>query len=148
MTIIFDGQADRYYSPPKFGTGFRKKGLSYSSLYQGGAWRDFGSNVVIGNGKPEFTAQKKEAKQQEALDKIISKQYKGDGFAANLGKLALGALEPLKNTYMKEVREKLDNMSPDEIQSIIQQHKGNGLPFNATPRTKEDIISGGAFKVC
>lgn len=81
MTIIFNGQANSYYNPPvttkgipKFGGGFRKKKLAFSSIYQGGAWRDFGNNVVIGSGdaietkKQEFKAREK---QQEAMDKII-----------------------------------------------------------------------------
>jgi hypothetical protein len=90
MPIIFDGQYERTYCPPKFGTGFQHR---KNGIYKGGAWRDFGNNVVIGSGKPDkanfIAQQKKEAVQQGALDRII------------------------KNA-----------------------------------RTKEDIISGGAFKVC
>lgn len=72
MPIIYSGQVDSYYHPPKFGTGFsKKKTLAFNSLYSGGSWRDFGN--VIGSGskenkKQEFIAQQK---QQDALDKII-----------------------------------------------------------------------------
>jgi hypothetical protein len=61
---------------PKFGSGFRKKGSIYQTDYQGGAWRDFGNNVVIGNSikkkidKEEFITKVKQ--QQAAVDKIIA----------------------------------------------------------------------------
>lgn len=93
MPIIFSGQEDRYYNPPKFGYGFghgfTKKKASYNSFYNGGAWRDFGNNVVLGNKlKPEFIAEKKikEALQQQAMDTIIKKTARtkedviGNGF--------------------------------------------------------------------
>ncbi len=101
MPIIYDGQDERFYSPRKLGTGFRKKGLTFNSLYQGGAWRDFGSNVVIGSGerKPEFIAEKKikDAKQQEALEKIMRNTMtkKGDGFVEDAARSATHAIVDL-----------------------------------------------------
>jgi len=82
MPFIFEGQASNYYNAPtmangipKFGSGFRKKGFIYQTDYQGGAWRDFGNNVVIGNSinkkfdKEKFITQ---VKQHAAVDKIIA----------------------------------------------------------------------------
>jgi hypothetical protein len=79
MPTIYDGQLKDYFTVPttsngvpKFGFGFRKKKGPFNNLYNGGAWRDFGNNIVLGSGnkKEEFTAQ---VKQQEKIDKIISK---------------------------------------------------------------------------
>ena len=82
MPTIYDGQQKEYFTIPttsngipKFGFGFRKKKGLFNNLYNGGAWRDFGNNIVLGSAvkedkKKEFTAQ---LKQQEAIDKIISK---------------------------------------------------------------------------
>lgn len=67
MPVIYETQTDQFYNPPKFGTGLSKK----KRPMFGGAWRDFNSNVVIGNSikkKQEFEAI---AKQQKALDEII-----------------------------------------------------------------------------
>ena len=82
MPTIYDGQQKEYftipttsYGIPKFGFGFRKKKGQFYNLYNGQAFRDFGNNIVLGSAikedkKKEFTAQ---LKQQEAIDKIISK---------------------------------------------------------------------------
>ena len=83
MPTIYDGQQKEYftipttsYGIPKFGFGFRKKKGLFYNLYNGQAFRDFGNNIVLGSAvksedkKKEFTAQ---LKQQEAIDKIISK---------------------------------------------------------------------------
>lgn len=97
MPTIYDGQQKDYFTAPttstgvpKFGFGFRKKKGQFNNLYNGGAWRDFGNNIVLGsavkseNRKKEFTAQ---VKQQEAIDKIISRttprtksEITGNGF--------------------------------------------------------------------
>ena len=94
MPIIYDGQLNNYYAT----MNTKKKKLAFYTIYTGGAWRDFGNNVILGNGiqlKPEFQAKmkteqkQKEIKEQETLDKIVKKT-----------------------------------------------------------RTKEDIVSGGGFKIC
>lgn len=88
MPTIYDGQQKEYFTAPttsngipKIGFGFRKKKGLFNNLYNGGAWREFGNNIVLGsavkadNKKKEFTAQ---IKQQEAIDTIINKTSRSE----------------------------------------------------------------------
>ena len=71
MPVIYDYQLNQFYNPPKFGTGLR--GFIGKPPSYGGAWRDFNSNVVIGDSLNKKMKQEFEAtvKQQKALDEII-----------------------------------------------------------------------------